>query len=182
MSEQEPKPKYPRGTLIGEMSAAWSRYWALNWQWRVLSFLGIVIVMAIVIPAVVRGGNDGGGGTPRTSSDGGGGTTRTSSDGASSESLEYKLAVVHEGGFVAEDDPLVQQFRQVLDSLEPKCTESRQKIADMGVAAHDLLKDKGVSLSLLRVMQDVDYSIPAELSSQPCADIFATYVTLTERP
>ncbi len=99
-----------------------------------------------------------------------------------SESLEYKLAVVNEGGFVAEDDPLVGRFKSVLDNLQPKCTESRQKIADMGVKAQQLLQNKGVDLSLLRVMQAANDSIPPGFGTQPCADIFAALVTLTKRP
>ncbi len=48
----------------------------------------------------------------------------------------------------------------------------------MAVTAQGLLQEKGTSLSLIRLMQDVNRSIPSGLGEQPCADIFASYVTL----
>jgi len=131
---------------------------------RLLLPLSVSVLLALGV-TVACGDDSGGGG-------GGGG------NGASTESVEYKLAVVNEGGFVDTDDPLVGQFKSALDALEEKCTEGRQKIGDMAVAAQGLLEDKGIPLSLIRIMQDVNRSTPSGLGEQPCADIFAVYVTL----
>jgi hypothetical protein len=97
---------------------------------------------------------------------------------AGSNRWEYKLASIEKGGLVAENDPLVGSFGAALNSLEPKCKDSRERIADMAVTTQKLLKEKGISLSLLRILQDVNRSIPSGFGAQPCADVFAAYVTL----
>ena len=112
------------------------------------------------------------------------GTVRTTAGqgqaqrGDTSETLEYKLAVVHKGGFVAEDDPLVSQFGRLLDSLTGKCRNGRQGVSDIGVRAQEILKERGVDLSLLEVMKGIDGSIPQEASGLDCADVAAAFVTL----
>lgn len=123
--------------------------------------LSVAVAVALVVTATMVGACAGGNG-----------------GGASTESVEYKLAVIDRGGNLDTDDPLVGQFRSVLDALVEKCSDSRQRIADMGVTAQGLLQDKGVDVGLIRVMQDVDRSIPSGLGEQPCADVFASYVTL----
>ena len=131
-------------------------------EWRYRAALSVGLLGMGLLLAAAACGDDGTGG-----------------GGAGSESLEYKLAVVSAGGFVKEDDPSVARFRALLDSLEAKCTEGREKIADMAVKSQELLKDKGVDLTVLRVMQNADASIPDGFGESPCADIFATLVTLT---
>jgi hypothetical protein len=95
--------------------------------------------------------------------------------------LEYKLAVVHTGGYVNEDDPIVQRFAGALDRLEAKCPESRQQLADMGVKGRALLRDKGLDESLLAVLENWRAAIPEETQDGqlgPCGDILALYITL----
>jgi hypothetical protein len=98
------------------------------------------------------------------------------------ESLEYQLAVIHQGGFVAQNDPLVRQFAQALDRLEEKCPEGRQSLADMGVRGHELLQEGNVvDESLLEVFQNWRASIPDEVEKGElgqCSDILALYLTL----
>ena len=72
---------------------------------------------------------------------------------AQESSLEYKLAVIHSSGDVPEDDPLVAAFATALDSLEAKCPEDRQRLADMGVRTQQMLTTDGVNESLLEVFQ-----------------------------
>ena len=48
-------------------------------------------------------------------------------------SLEYKLAVLDRGGFVADDDPLIARFGRAMDGLEARCPETRERLADMAV-------------------------------------------------
>lgn len=91
------------------------------------------------------------------------------------DSVEYKLAVVDEGGFVAPDDPVVDSYATLLDFLEPKCNENRERIGDMAVVAKDEL-----GTSLLTILRGVNGSIPTDFGSQPCADIFAYYVALQQ--
>lgn len=101
--------------------------------------------------------------------------------GGREPSLEYKLAVIDRSGYVAEDDPLVARFSRALDHLEAKCPETRQRLADMGVKGHQILREKNIREALLDVFENWGASIPAEATKGevgPCADILAAYVTL----
>ena len=99
----------------------------------------------------------------------------------SDSGVEYKLAVIHKGGYVGNDDPLVGGFSGALNRLEAKCPESRQQLADMGVRGREMLNEKGVSESLLAVFENWRAAIPDEVEDGglgPCADVLALYITL----
>jgi len=97
------------------------------------------------------------------------------------QSLEYKLAVIHRGGYVREDDPLVMSFGRALDRLEAKCPETRQQIADMGVKGRELLREKNINEPLLAVFENWRASIPDEAQDGalgPCSQILSAYIVL----
>jgi hypothetical protein len=97
------------------------------------------------------------------------------------ESIEYKLASIHNGGRVTKSDPLVAQFRRVLDQLEAKCPESRQQLADMGVKGQELLRDENIKESLLGIFRNWRASIPDEAKKGElgeCSGILAAYIAL----
>lgn len=99
----------------------------------------------------------------------------------SNESVEYKLATIQQGGYVSKDDPLVVRFGHVLDRLDSKCPEPRERIADMGVKGRDLLREKGIQEPLVSTFENWGASIPGEVTKGgvgPCADILAVYVVL----
>lgn len=100
---------------------------------------------------------------------------------AQEKSLEYKLATIHEGGYVRGDSPLVSSFATVLNGLQSKCPEGRQQLADMGVGGQQMLRDGGIEEPLLTVFANWGASIPDEVQDGgvgPCADILAAYVVL----
>jgi hypothetical protein len=100
---------------------------------------------------------------------------------ASESSLEYKLATIHAGSYVGDDNPLVSNFSGALDRLESKCPESRQQLADMGVRGRELMNEKGVVEPLLTVFENWRAAIPDEVDDGgvgPCADLLAVYVAL----
>jgi len=96
-------------------------------------------------------------------------------------SLEYQLAVIHKGGFVAEDDPLVMRFARALDRLEAKCPETRQELADMGVKGRELLLESNIDEPLLEVFYNWRASIPDETQEGElgeCLHILSAYMAL----
>lgn len=96
-------------------------------------------------------------------------------------SVAYKLAVIDSG----EPSPdNVAEYKVALRSLDPKCHENKTRIGNMTVTAQRLLRDeKAVDLTLLEILQYVDLSIPSDLpGSQPCSDVFTSFVVLTDRP
>lgn len=101
----------------------------------------------------------------------------------SSPSLEVKLATIQRGQPVPESDSVVRQFRSALDSLDEKCADDREHLADMTVALQGEMKRRGVSESLLDLMTHLDASIPAGTPQalgqrMNCAPVFASYATL----
>lgn len=112
-------------------------------------------------------------------SDGDGGGPASASDAPTSE---RKLATIETGRDVAEDDPLVRSFAVALDELQRLCgADSRVRIADQAVVAQRLLKNGGVTESLLSILTHVGESIPEESKQQlnpACSDAFGAYVVL----
>lgn len=78
--------------------------------------------------------------------------------------VEYQLALVQRGRYVAPDDPLVGEFADVLDSLTSRCQETRLQLGNGAVNAVDTLRKQGVgSETLLSVLLGLDSAVPAEL-------------------
>ena len=93
--------------------------------------------------------------------------------------LEYKLAVIEKGGFVEEDDELVKEFKFLLDNLSKKVINNRQEIADIAVYTKQRLEDEHkIKLSLLKVMKDLDASIPEGIENIKLEEIAAAYIVL----
>ena len=83
------------------------------------------------------------------------------------ESVEYKLAVVDRGGYVAPDDVVVARFGSLLQQLGSKFGETPERIGDMTVACRNSLREKGVSESIVNIMEGMNRVVDAPiLSSQ----------------
>ena len=81
---------------------------------------------------------------------------KTPSDIFKSEPLEYRLAVISTGGFVREDDIIIERFRSILDQLSQNYAEDPQQIANMSVIVRDRMKATGVNESLLNIMEGLN--------------------------
>ncbi len=106
---------------------------------------------------------------------GGGGKTSSATEVRSTEAM---LAIIQKQGYLADSDPLVGQFKRQLDLLEPKCKDTRSRLADMTVATHDIMAKAGVEETHLSILTNVTASIPDSGPQWNCADIFAAYATL----
>jgi len=95
-------------------------------------------------------------------------------------STEYKLAVIQNGGYLPESDPLVGKFRSHLESISKKTGEEWNRIGDVAVTAHKLMKEKRVNEDLLTVTQAIDGSLPDELEpgTIKLEEIASAYVVL----
>lgn len=86
-------------------------------------------------------------------------TTKKKSS-SSSRTNAHNLAIINAGGYVSPDDSTVAQFQQLLDRLGRKTVNSEQQITDMSAKGRDMLAKKGVDISLMEFMRDMDYAIP----------------------
>lgn len=92
---------------------------------------------------------------------------------------EYKLAVIDKGGYIEEDDPIVSEYKVLLESLKSKVINDEMDIADTVVKTQEILKDDyQINLSILKIMTDLDNSIPDDVGKLDLADIATAYIVL----
>jgi len=94
------------------------------------------------------------------------------------ETVEYKLATLYKGFPPGEDDPIVMQFKDLLDNIERKTINTRIDIADITVKAQELLKENGIERSLLQILNDFNDSIPNEATSLKLEEVASLYMLL----
>ena len=77
---------------------------------------------------------------------------------------------------VAPDDPLLVQFRAVLEALAPKCKETPMQLATAVIDAHAAGLKRGIEAPMLSILAQVNASLPEDTrSSWPtsCAALIA---------
>jgi hypothetical protein len=75
---------------------------------------------------------------------------------AETDTVEYKLAVVDAGTYVAPDDPVVDEFAEALDVLESRCPDNtRAEIGDQTVSIQEQLAEEGIFEGLLDILRNV---------------------------
>lgn len=107
-----------------------------------------------------------------------GSSTTTETKAIEEYTVEYKLATLYSGSPIEEDDVTVYQFKNLLNSLEKKTINSRINIADITVTTQRLLKEKGISRTLLQILNDFDTSIPDGSSGFKLEEIASAYMVL----
>jgi hypothetical protein len=84
--------------------------------------------------------------------------------------VEYQLAIINKGGPISKNDITVTRFRYLLDSLEKKCINSKQDIADVLVTAQNTLRDNyGIGVGLLSITEGINDRIPDYRVDADCA-------------
>lgn len=94
------------------------------------------------------------------------------------ETVEYKLATLYAGNWIEKDDITVYEFKELLDKLEKKTVNSRIDISDITVTAQRILKEHGISRTLLQILNDLNESIPEGTSGFELEEIAAAYLVL----
>ncbi len=93
--------------------------------------------------------------------------------------VEYKLAIINKGGPISKNDITVTRFRYLLESLEKKCINSKQDIADVLVTAQNTLKDNyGIRVELLSITEGINDYIPDWKVDADCALEAVLYIQL----
>lgn len=98
----------------------------------------------------------------------------------SEDDLEYQLASLDAGRPVESDDPLLREYAVVLDRLDKKCDDYRQRTGDLASESGDLLQLLGPGVGLLEILRSVEKSIPRSAPRMPCADVFASFLPLAD--
>jgi len=94
-------------------------------------------------------------------------------------SVEYQLAVINEGGYVEEDDPVVDEFKTLIDSIDEKVIEEPTEIGDILVTAQEILWDKyKIRISLLEITKNLEQSLPDDVPNLKFEEITVAYIII----
>lgn len=94
------------------------------------------------------------------------------------ETLEYQLAIIDAGKFLPKNHFTVTLFRSLLEDLSYTYVEDGQQIADMTVKSRQVLKEKGIYESLLKMMEGMNALFSKKIENQQYAEYIAAYMTL----
>ena len=98
------------------------------------------------------------------------------SSNLNAQSIAYKLAVLEKGGYVSENDASVKRFENLLSQLDSKYQLGKQKIADMTYKIKEVSNDRGLKVSLIKVMEGA-----SQIDSKNYAEYLGMYLTLLEK-
>ena len=96
---------------------------------------------------------------------------------SSSDSVEYKMATI-DNGYIDKNDSKISNYKLLLDSLEEKTINGRIDISDITVTAQRLLRERGIDMTLLQILRDLDNSIPEGLTGMKLEEIASAYMVL----
>lgn len=101
--------------------------------------------------------------------------------GWTEDDIEYKLAVVDEGGFVSTDDPVIDRYASALDEAEAVCPENRTMLADIAVRAVQILDEDapGHSENALSMLSAISAAAGDDLGIE-CTEIAATLLVMIQ--
>ncbi len=97
--------------------------------------------------------------------------------------VEYSLAIIQTGGYIAPDAPLVFRYGAVLDRLGERCQESRSQLGGIALRLSDYLREQGVyTATPLSLLQGTDNATPPDLFGPDhlanCSEVLALVATL----
>lgn len=78
--------------------------------------------------------------------------------------LAWELAVVNADGDLPVDHPSVAEFREILDRLETRCSNSRREIVEVCIAAYYYRKERGSFDTLTELTQTIEGAIGSEIA------------------
>jgi hypothetical protein len=78
----------------------------------------------------------------------------------------------------------IGEYARLLDGLDRKCKEDRDRIRDISVKGVELLAEKNVAMTHKKFLQAMNDSMPpgSETRNLGCAEIAAFLVTMIDRP
>ncbi len=94
---------------------------------------------------------------------------------AENRPMEKGLATINAGQAIEDNDPTIDDFAKLLDSIEGKTPNTRQQIADMTTRAYQIALEEGETASLYDLMSALDLSIP-EGNQQEYKEIVALFL------
>jgi len=89
---------------------------------------------------------------------------------------EYMLAVI-DNSYVRPDDIIINRYKYLLKSIDKKTKESYTQIGDMTVSTQSQIQERiGKTITLLKILEDINYMIPEDFYKSSYADMTALYI------
>jgi len=105
--------------------------------------------------------------------------TSTGPEEVKNPTVEYQLAVINEGGHVEENDPVVAEFKDLVQSIDEKSVEGPTEIGDILVKAQEILWDNyKIRVSLLGLTRELEKSLPDDGKDLNFEEIAVMYITV----
>jgi len=94
-------------------------------------------------------------------------------------SVEYQLAVINEGGYIEENDPVVDEFKSLVESIDKKVVEGPTEIGDILVTGQEILADKyDIRISLLELTRNLEESLLDDSTNLNFEEIAVAYIVI----
>lgn len=107
-------------------------------------------------------------------------TNRDSSPSRQPEVSE-QLTVAEKLVIIDSNSGREHEYNRLLDSLVPKCGESRIGVSDTAVRGTEVMKEqRNISMSALEFLAAMDGAIPSGVEGMKCTEIAAALITLTD--
>ncbi len=98
-----------------------------------------------------------------------------------SMSLEHQLAVINAGYKVSEDDVTVARFSSLRNQLSQTFVENKQEIVNATIHVQKMLKDRGISESVLTIMGGMNQLVFVKAKDPQYAEYTSAYVLLRDK-
>jgi hypothetical protein len=95
--------------------------------------------------------------------------------------LAYQLATIENKSYVSEDGSLVRRFESLLNQLESKYVDDKQKIADVTVTGYENLAKRGIEESMITLMEGMLQIYDSKTENMVYHEYLASYVVLRVR-
>lgn len=83
-----------------------------------------------------------------------GAATEHSAGQVDRDSIEYRMAYIDRGGNVADNDPLIDEFRNRIGSIASRTGYSPERIADLTTYGWKDLQDRGIRMRLIEFTRE----------------------------
>lgn len=79
-------------------------------------------------------------------------------------------------GYVSEDNLIVKRFDNLLGQLDNKYVENEQQLGDMTYKAKQLLEERGIKESMIKMMEGMNLLFNQKLENQKYAEYISSYI------
>lgn len=101
--------------------------------------------------------------------------------GLSAQTIGCQLATINDGKHHTETEPIVKRYNNILNQLDSKYIENKERIGDMLTVAKRELANDGLSEPLINIMEGINLLNDRYTSNKKFADNVTLYIILRHK-